>query len=132
MDLIDYQTNEQLSDRQQVALAALVKEPSVRAAAKACGLSEASIYRWKKHDSAFSQALKAARWAALEDSRKRLEQRVDVATDTLVAVCLDDKASASARVAAARSLWSIASRNYDYDDVLETLEELKDDATDTY
>ena len=134
MDLIDYQTSEQLSDRQQVALAALVKEPSVRAAARSCGISEASIYRWRQHDPAFKEALRAARWGALEDSRRRVEAAADTATETLLDVMRDKKAPASARVAAARTLWGLVRSNYDYDETMEMIEDLKaDDAqTDPY
>ena len=123
----------ELTDKQQIALAALVEQPTVSKAAQNCGISPPTLYRWKKSDPVFKQALRAARWAALEDSRKRVEERVDIATDTLVDVMLDKTNSGSSRVGAARTLWSIARSNYDLDEVTEMVEDLTaDDATEAY
>jgi hypothetical protein len=129
--MIDVYQETDLTDRQQVALAALVRQPSVRAAAKACGISEASIYRWKQHDQAFREALRAARWSALEESRKKLEAGADTATETLLDVMRDKTAPASARVAAARTLWGLVRSNYDLDEVMEMVEDLKADDAQT-
>ena len=59
-------TDKVLSIRQQKALAALLVNKTIRAAAEACGVSEDTISRWTRKDAAF---IRAYRDATLEVAR---------------------------------------------------------------
>src|SRR5262249_4095729 len=92
-----------LSDKQRRAIAALLSEPTGKAAAKAAKGSEATIYRWQA-DPMFSATLKEARGRALESTLTSLQGASGQAVSTLVSVMTDDQAQTSARVSAARTV----------------------------
>jgi hypothetical protein len=68
--------------REELALAALLTEPSIAAAAKAAGISESTLLRWMQ-DPTFRDRLRAARRSVVEDAVGRLQQAATLAVDAL-------------------------------------------------
>lgn len=99
-------------------------------AARVSGVSEATIYRWKREDPAFRDALRAARRDALDQARRGLEDLAQTASQTLKEVMEDRKAPATARVAAARSVWQLVDQGHDVDEIEDLIEELRGDLDD--
>jgi hypothetical protein len=64
------------------AVAALLTEPSIAAAAKAAGISESTLLRWMQ-DPTFRDRLRAARRSVVEDAVGRLQQAATLAVDAL-------------------------------------------------
>ena len=73
------QKRDRLEDR---ALAALLSEPTVEAAATKVGVSESTLLRWMA-ESVFRGRLRAARRAVVEGAIGRLQQAATEAVDTL-------------------------------------------------
>ena len=129
IDQINNETDNELTDKQQIALVALVSEPTVRDAAPVCGLSEATLFRYRR-DPAFREAYREARRDALAAARRSLEDLAETASQTLKAVMQDPKAPASARVAAARSVWNLIGKQYDEAEVEDLLDQIREADTD--
>jgi hypothetical protein len=74
---------EQLSRKQELAIAALLAEPTVEAAASRAGVSERTLQRWLRLPE-FSGAYRAARFDLLDGTVKDLQQAGTRAVETLV------------------------------------------------
>jgi transposase len=93
-----------LSEKQEYALAAMMAQPTIRDAARVSGISESTIYRWKRDEPAFRKAYRAARRDAITQARKSLEELAQTARDTLEDVMSDETAPHATRVSAARTV----------------------------
>lgn len=82
------------------AIVALMTERDVKAAAKAVGCGERTIYRWLT-EPAFQAALKQAQAAATDAAIRRLADATGTAVDVLKHVMGDAAASPNARIRAA-------------------------------
>lgn len=114
-----------LTDKQQLALTALLQYPTIKDAAKACGVSEPSVYRWLKQD-VFATAYREARQQALSQATARLQAAASAAVDTLEEVSADTEASSSSRVAAATKILEFAYKANDLEDIAAMLDELRE------
>jgi hypothetical protein len=86
-----------------VAIAALLTEPSLREAAVKAGVSERTLFRWQQHP-VFRERFAAARRETVRQAVAQLQAVSSKAVETLEAVMVDPEAPASARVAAAREV----------------------------
>lgn len=105
-----------LNPRQERALLHLLASPTIRGAAKAAGVGEATLHRWLL-EPAFADAYRAARRRSVEHSTARLQSIAADAVATLAAVMRSPKTPASTRVAAARTVIELAQRGVDLDDL---------------
>ena len=71
-----------LTSKQEKAIPALLEHPTLDAAAKAAGVTAATLRRWMKQE-AFTEALRAARLRILDVATIKLRQATDAAVDTL-------------------------------------------------
>ena len=112
--------SEDLTVRQEKAIAALLSCRTVAEAAKLAQVGERSIYRWLKQDT-FQSHLRRARRQALSESLGRLQQVADRAVDTLDTILDDKKATAASRVSAVRAAFRFACHGIEIDDFEERL-----------
>jgi hypothetical protein len=73
---------EKLSRKHEQAIAALLEQPTIEAAAKACGVGEATLGRWLQEDR-FRHAYRRARTQVLELAISRLQQATGEAVQAL-------------------------------------------------
>ena len=90
-----------LSGKQLKALEALLSGQPVPAAARAVGVSDRTLRRWKARP-AFDAELRARADEALDDTSRRLSLVAANAPLVIQAVMMDRGASSGARIAAAR------------------------------
>jgi len=102
----------------------LLDSPTVRDAAKAAGVSEATLFRWL-NDEAFRRAYDAARETAFESALAGLQAACNVAVKTLREVAEDPGAGAQARVAAAKGILDHAIKARELNDVVQRIEQLE-------
>jgi AcrR family transcriptional regulator len=111
-----------LSSKQQRALEALLREPTIQAAADAAGVSKATIFRWLAED-VFSAVYRDLRGQLLESTLTALQQASGDAVATLRTVMTDETAKGSERVSAARCVLEMSLKARE---ILETEERLAD------
>lgn len=92
-----------LSPKQEKALASLLALGEVKAAAKDAKCGETTLWRWLK-DETFAQAYRDGRRRLVEASAARLTSDSAAASKVLLKIAEDEEAPASARVAAARAI----------------------------
>ncbi len=90
-----------LTPRQRRAIAALLSEKDVLAAAKKARVGERTLRRWLDSDEVFQAQLKAAEAAAIDSAIRRLSNLTGQAVSTLRDVMSGKDCSAGARVRAA-------------------------------
>ncbi|MDT7807328.1 MAG: hypothetical protein QOJ70_1141 [Acidobacteriota bacterium] len=95
--------SENLTAKQEKALASLLALGEVKAAAKSSGVGETTLWRWLKED-AFNAAYRDGRRRLVEASASRLTADSSKASRVLLEIAEDRQAPASARVAAARAI----------------------------
>ncbi len=120
-----------LTERQERAIAALLTHATVRDSAKAAQVSEATIYRWKKHDLAFSEALRAAQNDRMSMAVGFLHSTTAEALDTLREIMVDKNQPGTVRVSAAAKFVSFGLRTYyDLSEVDQLIERLRNEVED--
>lgn len=93
----------ELSAKQARAIEALLSEPTTRAAAKAAGVSEATIWRWLA-EPGFAAAHREARGRLLKSTLTALQSASADAVLCLRDIFKNEEAPASVRVNAAKSV----------------------------
>ncbi len=73
---------EKLTRKHEQAIAALLSEPSIKAAAESCGVGEATLYRWLQLPS-FAVAYRTARRQVVERAVSELQAACGEAVETL-------------------------------------------------
>ncbi len=113
-----------LTPKQEKAVAALLSEPSVTAAAAKVGLAERTLYGWLA-DPAFAEAYRAARRAAVSQAVARLQQFSSHATTVLLQLMDDRSVSSSVRLRAAIAVLEFAIRAVELEDLQQRVEALE-------
>lgn len=105
-----------LTPRQSKALVALLREPTIRAAAAACKIPEKTLYNWLS-DSAFEAAYRRARREAVRQAVARLQQVSVHAVTVLLQLMADPKVVPSTRMGAASKVLDLAIRAVELEDL---------------
>jgi hypothetical protein len=116
--------SENLTPKQEKALAALLSCGEVKAAAQQAKVGEATLWRWLKED-AFSGAYREARRRLVEVTVSRLMADGTAASKALREITEDKSAPASARVSAARAILEHSIKGVEVLDIEERLKEIE-------
>ena len=111
--------------KRQEAIAALLEFPTVREAARAIGIGEATLFRWMQ-DPEFQTGYREAKRRIVDEAVTRLQRSAGDASGTLRKIMLDDEAPASVRVSAARVILDMAVRAVELEDLERRLTTLED------
>lgn len=120
-------SRDRLTPRQERAVLALLREPSVEAAAQAVGVNPTTLWRWGKMP-LFRAALEEARRQAFASATTTVVASASAAAVTLRQVAAgegDPPPTAAARVAAARAILDHARASIELDDLAAWLERLE-------
>lgn len=115
---------EKRSRKEDLAVIALLSEPTIGKAAKRVGVSEATLWRWMQ-DESFQELYREARNKAVGQAIARLQQATTKAVNTLEAVISDSKAPANVKVNAARIIIETALRAIEIEDIQARLDRLE-------
>lgn len=120
----------ELTDKQEKALAALLNQPTISAAADVLGIGLRTLHTWLT-EPAFSEAYRVARREATSQAIARLQQASSEAVTVLTGIMLDQAAPKTVRVTAASKVIDTAIKSVEIDDlaariaVLEAAQEAK-------
>ncbi len=113
-----------LSVRQHRLILALLQHGTIREAAHACRVSEATVFRWLKND-LFLTSYREARRQAVSQAIAALQQNAVEAVTTLQQIVRDESVVPGARLTAARTILDLALKGIELDDLEVRLEDLE-------
>ena len=102
--------------KMEEAVAALLTQRNHEEAARAVGISQATLLRWQKEPE-FQAAYREARRAVYSQSVARLQQATSAAATTLEKTMIDAATPASVRVRAAEAIFAHAAKAIEIEDI---------------
>lgn len=115
---------EKFSRQQEAAIIGLMSKPTITAAARAGGVSVATLRRWLA-DPEFAAAYRVARRDAMHQATARLQRAATAAVTALESIVRAPKSGEAARVSAARTILELGLRAVESDELLARLEHLE-------
>ena len=115
---------EKLTRKQEHAIAALLVEPTILAAAKVVGIGEATLWRWMQADD-FQTAYRKAKQKVVGQAITQVQQAAGEAVETLRQVMNDSNSPPSSRVAAAKAVLETALKAVELEDLIARIENLE-------
>ena len=116
--------NGKLNARQERAIAALLVEPTVTAAAAKANVPERTLYRWLD-EPAFTAAYRAVRRKAVKQTVARLQRASAPVVSILLQLAASEQTPAAARIAACRAVLEYTFKAVELEDLDERLSELE-------
>jgi hypothetical protein len=113
-----------LKRKLEEAVAAMLTQRNIEEAARATGVSTATLMRWQKLPE-FQAAYREARRAAFGQSVARLQQASSAAVTTLLKVMVDPNTPASSRVRAADCVLDHSAKAIEIEDIEVRVSELE-------
>ncbi|WP_222860244.1 hypothetical protein [Bacillus massilioanorexius] len=113
-----------MSRKEDLAILALLTEPTLVQAAKKTGISEATLWRWQQKES-FKHKYQEAKNQAVTQATARLRQGMTIAADTLIEIAQNKKAPAMARVHASKTILESGLKAQEMEDIMHRLEKLE-------
>lgn len=108
--------NPELSAKHQRAVAALLNEPTIRAAAAALGVHERTLHTWL-NEPAFEAEYRRVRREAVRHAVAQLQRHAAGAAAALGAIATDPREPTPARVSAAKAVLELALRAIELEDL---------------
>jgi hypothetical protein len=113
-------------NKKEQVLAAMLIEPTRKAAAESVGISPRTLARWLKEDSAFAEAYQAAKAELVESMTTRLRTNGIDAVATLAEVAKGSTSpNQAARVSAARTIIELVLKAHEAEDLGVRLQKLE-------
>jgi DNA-binding MurR/RpiR family transcriptional regulator len=113
-----------LTAKQHRAIAALISEPTIAAAARAASVGEATIYRWlsERH---FADTYRSARREAVNQAVANLQRSSSDAAAVLASIMNDASEKGATRLAAAKTVLEMAIKAVEMEDLTRRIEALE-------
>jgi transposase-like protein len=115
---------DKLTPIQERAIVALLSNPTIKRAAKAVGIDDATLWRWLQ-DKDFHDAYRAARRESVSQAMARLQQASSEAVNTLREIVKDKKQPAPSRVSAAKAILEFSIKAVEIEDMAERLAQVE-------
>jgi len=105
-----------LSRKQEQAIAALLSEPTIAAAAERVGVGEVTLWRWLQRED-FRVDYQRARRETVAQAIAAIQQASSEAVQALREIMVDSEAPASSRVSAAKTVLEFALKGAELEDI---------------
>ena len=105
-----------LSRKQEQAIAALLSEPTIAAAAERVGVGEVTLWRWLQRED-FRVDYQRARRETVAQAIAAIQQASSEAVQALREIMVDSEAPASSRVSAAKTVLEFALKGAEVEDI---------------
>jgi hypothetical protein len=102
--------------KQELGLLYLLSSPSVEEAARASGISDATLWRWLA-DPVFDRRYRELRRGAVKVATARLQELSGLAAQTLAEIMASAAATPASRVAAARTVLEMSLRSVELEEI---------------
>lgn len=114
-----------MGKKKEQAVLALLEHSTVRKAAQAVGVGEATLFRWLQIPE-FQQAYREGKRQVVDHAISRLQQAAGEAVETLRRIMNDKTKPASPRVTAAKAVLDLAVRAVEIESLEARVQELED------
>jgi hypothetical protein len=118
---------EKLSRKKEMAIAALLSQPSIPAAARAVKIGEKTLWRWLQRED-FRNAYVEARRQVVSQVLAQVQGAMSEAVKTLLDVIRDPTATPSSRVSAARAMIDVGLQGTEVEDLERRIYRLEQNA----
>lgn len=115
---------EKQTRKQEIFIACLLTESSIRAAATKAGIGEATGWKWLQ-DPAFQEQYREARRQAVSQAISQLQQASTEAVNTLRKIMNDEEAPAASRITAAKIVIDNSLKAVELEDFVPRIEALE-------
>ena len=115
---------EKITRKQELAIAALVSEPSIGKAAAKAGIAKKTLWRWLQRN-AFREAYRKAKMELVRHAMAQLQAAMVEAVQTLRDVMGDIEATPSARVSAAKAVMALGLKATELEELEARVEKLE-------
>ncbi|MGG4156878.1 MULTISPECIES: hypothetical protein [Bacteria] len=116
---------EKRSRKEDIAILALLTEPTMGGAAEKAGVSESTLWRWMQEES-FKERYQEAKRQSITHATGRLRQGMTIAVDTLIEIARNKKAPAMARVVAAKTIIESAMNAHEMEELQVRVDRLEE------
>jgi hypothetical protein len=116
--------NGKLSRKKHLLIAELLQRPTIREAAEAVKLGEATAHKWLR-DPTFQRCYRAAREQIVEFSISQIQKASSEAVEVLKEILHDNTAPASSRVSASKIILELSLKGLEVTDILERIDSLE-------
>ena len=113
-----------MTRKKHLLIAELIQQPTIREAAKAANLGEATAYRWLKNPT-FQRGYRTARQQIVELSISQIQKASTEAVDVLREILHDNTAPTSSRVSASKIILELSLKGLEITDILGRLDSLE-------
>lgn len=107
----------------ETAIAALLTSTTIAEAAKAIGISEQTLWRWKQEPE-FKKQYRQVKMQVVTQATTQLQSATGKAVKTLKDIMEDEKTPANARVTAARAILEYSYKGTEMQDMQTAMEEM--------
>lgn len=114
-----------MTGRKKKALAALIRAPTLAAAAAEAGVGVSTLRRWMREDTVFVTAYRTALDELLQDASAQSKKNLSTALDVLAQI-MENGENSQARIAAAKATIEYSLRLNEAVDVVERLARLEE------
>src|SRR5262249_49501785 len=104
-----------LAAKEELAIQALLSNPTLKKAAAAAGISDTTLWRWLRKDN-FRKAYIDARRKVVQQSLARIQQLTADAPAALHSIMLDESQNGTTRIAAAKAILEHAIKAVELED----------------
>jgi len=115
---------EQWSRKKELAIAALLREPTISAAAKFIAVSDSTLWRWLQFPD-FKEDYRRARHKVVGHAVAQLQSATSEAVSTIFKIMTDSKIKANIRLNAAKSIMELALKSVETEELEIRLTELE-------
>ena len=115
---------EKWSRKKELAIAALLREPTISAAAKSVDVGESTLWRWLQFPD-FKEDYRRARQEVVAHAVAQLQRATSEAVNTIFNVMTDSKVGANIRLNAAKSIMELALKSIETEELELRLTELE-------
>lgn len=122
---------QELTAKQEKAIAALLSEVTFAAAATKLGISERTLYTWL-NEPAFKEAYRVACRASVQQVIVQLQNASNNALSVLLEIMNDKKEKASTRLTAAKTLLERGIKAFELEDLAQRVEVLESQSGDKH
>lgn len=111
--------------KKEIAVGALLTEPTIQSAAKVAGIFEVTMWRWMQ-DEEFSKAYRELKREAVGQAIPKLQKISVMAVETLKKIMASEDAPPTGRVTAAKSILEMTIKGVELEDISRRVEVLEE------